>query len=286
MERDRALSFQAGDLEPGYNAKYNLLQETLRSMLKTPHVGSTGWIFFIAEILEWLDLRGDYDDYVQDPRYPWLHSFIVQDIVQAFAMIAMFFPDSNVTTLVTMFVNSSQCDEFRKSGVFDPKERSKVRPDRRTRTSYKFRDKEFWKEWKEFYKTYQTSVIAPAYMQNHPEVVLGMATASTEPHRPNKLDLFTNYEDQHGNFPMEFPPAFVDPSKWPKVIPTARSFSEKHSTARFALLRLWSAAHYYPFMVGMFNRRNTSFLDSRGRSWVWKFVPKDIRGNESVVEGD
>ncbi|EXL99240.1 hypothetical protein FOIG_09104 [Fusarium odoratissimum NRRL 54006] len=65
-----------------------------------------------AEILEWLDLRGDYDDYVQDPRYPWPHSFIVQDIVQAFAMIAMFIPDSNVTKLVTMFVNSSQCDEF------------------------------------------------------------------------------------------------------------------------------------------------------------------------------
>ncbi|KAH7203481.1 hypothetical protein DER44DRAFT_811043 [Fusarium oxysporum] len=50
-----------------------------------------------------------------------------------------------------MFVNSSQCDEFRKSGVFDPNKRSKVRPDRRTRTSYKFRDKELWKEWKEFY---------------------------------------------------------------------------------------------------------------------------------------
>ncbi|RKK36961.1 hypothetical protein BFJ67_g12561 [Fusarium oxysporum f. sp. cepae] len=152
MERDRALeSFQAGDLEPGYNAKYNLLQEILRAMLKTPHVGSTDWIFFIAEILEWLDLRGDYDDYVQDPRYPWPHSFIVQDIVQAFAMVAMLLPNSNVTKLVTMFVNSSQWDEFRKSGVFDPKERSKVRLNRRTRPSYKFRDKELWKEWKEFY---------------------------------------------------------------------------------------------------------------------------------------
>ncbi|KAF5617198.1 delta14-sterol reductase [Fusarium tjaetaba] len=211
MERDRAFSFKesfhAGDLEPGYNAKYNLLQETLRAMLKTPRVGSTDWIFFIAEILEWLDLRGDYDDYVQDPQYPGPHSFIVQDIIQAFAMIAMFFPNSDVAKLPTMFVNSSQCDEFRKSGVFDPKERSKVRPDRRTRTSYKFRDKEFWKEWKEFYKTeryfadvypmewslavrpiiahlYQAGVIAPAYMQSHPEVVLGMATATKNPIAP------------------------------------------------------------------------------------------------------
>ncbi|KAF5638658.1 major facilitator superfamily transporter [Fusarium sp. NRRL 25303] len=221
MERDRAFSFKesfhAGDLEPGYNTKYNLLQETLRAMLKTPHVGSTDWIFFIAEILEWLELRGDFDDYVQDPQYPWPHSFIVQDIVQAFAMIAMFFPNSDVAKLPTMFVNSSQCDEFRRSGVFDPKERSKVRPDRRTRTSYKFREKEFWKEWKEFYEmeifwgcvpygmeshVYQAGVIAPAYMQNHPEVVLGIATANTEPHRPNKLDLFINYQDQYGNFPV------------------------------------------------------------------------------------
>ncbi|KAF5618382.1 delta14-sterol reductase [Fusarium sp. NRRL 52700] len=75
MEQDRAFSFResfhAGDLEPGYNAKYNLLQETLRAMLKTPH----------------------------DPQYPWPHSFIMQVIVQAFAMIAMFFPNSDVAKL-------------------------------------------------------------------------------------------------------------------------------------------------------------------------------------------
>ncbi|KAF5618381.1 major facilitator superfamily transporter [Fusarium sp. NRRL 52700] len=79
---------------------------------------------------------------------------------------------------------------------------------------------------------------------------------------------------------MKFPPTFVEPFKWPEVILTARSFSSKHSTTRFALLRLWSAPHYYPFMVGMFNRRNTSFPDSRGRSWKWKFVPKDMPGSE------
>ncbi|KAF9777318.1 hypothetical protein IL306_004449 [Fusarium sp. DS 682] len=167
MERDRAFSFKesfhAGDLEPGYNVKYEQLQERMRAMLKTPHVGSTDWIFFIAEILEWLELRGDYDEYVQDPQYPWPHGFIVQDIVQAFAMMAMFFPDSDATKLVTMFINSSQCDEFRKSGLFDPKERSKVRPDRRTRTSYKFREKGFWNEWKEFYNIKMDRYFADVY---------------------------------------------------------------------------------------------------------------------------
>jgi hypothetical protein len=111
-------------------------------MLQTEHSGPTDWVWYIASILEWLEIRGDYSpyDYVLDPQAPWPHSFIVQDLVQAFAMTAMFFPGLEVTKLVTMFINSSQCDEFRKSGVFDVEERSKVRPDRRTRTSHKFRE--------------------------------------------------------------------------------------------------------------------------------------------------
>ncbi|KAJ4245491.1 hypothetical protein NW762_014000 [Fusarium torreyae] len=271
MERDRSFSFKEsfhdGDLEPGYNKKYKLVQERLHAMLRTPHAGSTDWVWFLAEILDWLELRGDYDDYIQDPQTPWPHSFIVRDLVEAFAMTAMFFPESGKAKL--------------------------------------FREKEFWKEWKDFYEKktdtywadvyplewsmtvrpiiahlYQAGVIAPAYIQNHPQVVLGMATASKEPHRPDERDLFVNYEDQYGNFPMKFPPFFVHPSKWPQIIPTAEKFAAKHRNARFALLRLWSAPHYYPLMVGPFNRQNTSFLDSLGRSWEWKFVPKDMPGSD------
>ncbi|WZH49461.1 Mfs allantoate protein [Fusarium acuminatum] len=299
-------AFHAGDLEPGYNAKYEQLQERLRAMLGTSHTGSMAWIYYMCEILHWLGIRADDDpDYPEDPHAAWPHSFIVQDLVQAFAMMAMFFPELEVTSLVTMFIKSRQCDEFRQSGLFDAKERSKTRPDRRSRTSFKFRDKDFWKEWEAFYKKdsdafyadvypmewsltvrpiiahlYQAGVIAPAYVQNHSEVVLGMATANKEPHRPDKLDLFINYEDQYGNFPMKFPPNFIHPSKWPQVLPHAQDFAKKHENARFALLRLWSAPHYYPLMVGLFNRPNTTFLDSLCRSWEWKFVPKDMPGSE------
>ncbi|KAF4991683.1 hypothetical protein FGRMN_7656 [Fusarium graminum] len=312
MERDRSFSFKesfhAGDLEPGYNAKYDQIQEHLRAMLQLVHTGPTDWIWYIAEILDWLELRVDEDDYAEDPAAPWPHSFIVQDLVQAFAMVAMFFPDSDVTKLVTLFIKSSQCDEFRESGLFDAKERSKTRPDRRTRTSYKFRDKEFWNQWNAFYKKdsktfyadeypmewsltvrpviahlYQAGVISPAYVQNDSQVVLGMVTANKEPHRPDQLDLFISYEDQYGNFPMPFPPTFVHPSKWPQVIECAREFAQKHDKARFSLLRLWSAPHYYPLMVGPFNRQNTSFLDSMCRSWEWKFVPKDMPGSEYSI---
>ena len=110
-----------------------------------------------------------------------------------------------------------------------------------------------------------------------------MVTANKEPHRPDKLDLFVNYEDQYGNFNQKFPPAYVPPSSWPHVLPRAKSFAAKHADARFALLRLWSAPHYYPLMVGPMNRGMTSFLDSLNRSWEFKFVPKDMPGSEFSI---
>lgn len=127
---------------------------------------------------------------------------------------------------------------------------------------------------------YREGVIAPAYLQNDSQVVAGIATANTEPHRPGKLDLFINYEDEYGNFPMEIPSYLVPPDKWPELLPHAQSFAAKHPTARFSLLRLWSAPHYYPFMVGLQNRQMFSFLDSAARAWEWKFVPKDMPGSE------
>lgn len=116
-------------------------------MLKLAHTGSTDWVFLLVEILDWLQIRADYDDYAQDPAAPWPHPFIVQDLVQAFVMVAMFFPESNVTTNVTAFLKSDECESFRNSLLFNPQERCKSLPDRRSRTSYRYRDKKFWDEW-------------------------------------------------------------------------------------------------------------------------------------------
>ncbi|KAM6506796.1 hypothetical protein FALCPG4_018622 [Fusarium falciforme] len=284
MERDRSFgfkeSFHAGDLEPGSNEKWDEVQERINAMLGTPHAGPTDWVWFLAEILDWLALRADYDDYTHDPSAPWPHGFIIQDLVRAFAAMAMFFPEAEAATLVTMFIKSKQCDNFRNTLLFDPKERSKTLPDRRTRTSYKFRDPKFWTEWNEFLKTksyyadvypfdwslavrpivarlYRAGVIAPAYLQNDSQVVSGMATAHTEPHRPGKLDFFINYEDRHGNFPMVFPLLSSPPT----------------NGQRFCQRQIASPRRIQ-------NRQGTSFLDSAGRLWEWKFVPKDMPGSE------
>lgn len=71
-------------------------------------------------------------------------------------------------------------------------------------------------------------------------------------------------------------PGFVSPDKWPVFLPLARTFASKHDKSRFAVLRIWSAPHFYPAMLGGWNRHATAFLDSTARSWIWKFIPKDM----------
>lgn len=117
-------------------------------MVKTTHAGSTDWVLFIAEMMDWLEVRADYtpDEYGYEPPEPWPHSFIAEDMVRAFAAMGMFFPDVSETSLVVMFLNSSLCDGFRDSILFKPAERCKTLPDTRSRTSFKYRDSRFWDE--------------------------------------------------------------------------------------------------------------------------------------------
>ncbi|CAG9978536.1 unnamed protein product [Clonostachys byssicola] len=241
-----------------------------------------------------------------DLSAPWPHSFIVNDIVRAFATMAMFFPELEVTTLVTKFIRSDQCESFRNSLLFNPRERGKTQPDRRTRTSQKLRDSKFWDEWNKVWdaegyyteniplewniairpiiaKLYRAGVITPTYAENDRLIILGVATANTEPHRPGKLDLFINYHNPYCEFVPGLPPNYTPPDRWPVLLPLAQKFASKHEGARFALLRLWSAPHFYPLMVGPNNRSNTTFLDGVGRPWEFRFVPKDMLATESMI---
>lgn len=304
-------------------------------MIKTTHTGSTAWVLFIAETLDWLGLRADYNEvaYATASSVPWPHSFIAEDMVLAFATMAMFFPGVDEASLVHKFLGSSRWDSFRESSLFKPRERSRTLPDTRRRTSFKYREGSFWHPWENFVTSqgndkhytgvypfdwslairpiiaqckssspspllrkrddpshilavYMAGIIAPARLQPNNIYVLGCATANTEPHRPGKLDLFISYADHLGLFPFKYPPNFIGPDQWPQLLPLARKFaSSRHGVApaRFALLRIWSAPHFYPLMVGLSSRHNTSFLDSAGRSWIFKFLSKDFPGSEFSI---
>ncbi len=60
----------------------------------------------------------------------------------------------------------------------------------------------------------------------------------------------------------------------------ARQFAAAHSKACFAFLRTWSAPHFYPLLIGLENRWELAFVDGLGRTWEWKFVPKDMPYSE------
>lgn len=128
---------------------------------------------------------------------------------------------------------------------------------------------------------YRAGIIQPSDTQPHPDVCPGLAFAAEEPHRPGKLDFFVRFERPPNN-PVRHPPEWAPMEDWPDLLASARAFARGKPAggARFSLLRLWSAPHFYPLMVGYWNRHHVVFMDSCGRSWEFKFVPKDLEGSE------
>lgn len=129
---------------------------------------------------------------------------------------------------------------------------------------------------------YRAGIIQPSDTQPHPNVCPGMAFAAEEPHRPGKLDFFVRFERPPGD-PIRHPPDWAPMGDWPDLLASARAFAQgakPGAGARFSLLRMWSAPHFYPLMVGYWNRPHVVFMDSVGRSWEFKLVPKDLEDSE------
>jgi hypothetical protein len=211
----------------------------------------------------------------------------------------LFFPNLEVTSVVRDYLNTEEGSEFKSNPIFDQEARTKALPDRRTRTSNRFRGPEFWSALTALYdgdknifdinprdwamtihpviaKLYRAGAIGPAPIQPRPEVVPGLAIANNEPHRPDELDLFIKY-DWTNDFMADMPANYIDYTEWPDLLSQARSFSAVHGPkARFALIRLWSAPHFYPLMMMVERRQPMSFIDPVGRAWEWKFTPKDM----------
>lgn len=270
MERDRSYifkdTFHIGDLEPGAQDRYKESMKLITGLQKyqSPHPRRhEEWTWFCMEILNWLNLKIYYDVYVRDPANPWPHRYILQDIVQAFMTMGLFFPNVEVTSIVQEHLGSREGQAFRNSKILDPEARRQVRPDARTRTSCAYRPRKFWDGWEnkvytgdDLYidkfpfdwnmairpiiaKLYRAGMIGPACVEPRPDVVPGFATANTEQHRPDKLDLFITYSNTD-EFVQGMPPSLIDYQDWPELLPAVRRFAAicKTKTPRFALLRL------------------------------------------------
>ncbi|KAK7745831.1 hypothetical protein SLS53_002548 [Cytospora paraplurivora] len=305
MERDRSYgckdSFHLADLEPGARDKYVESTKIILGAQNYTFDSSVGvdWAWACLEILDMLDLQVWYDEYVEDPLSAWPHRYLAQDITQAFVTMGLFFPGLESTKIVRAFLDSKQGSGFKDSKVFDTVARARHIPDRRGRASPSERPASFYEgletlkqgdSWVDGYpwdwsltvrpiiaKLYRAGIITPSNTEPHPQVCPGLTFAAEEEHRPGKLDMFLRFDRPEG---LKYPPEYTPVKNWPDLRSRAREFAEKKPQARFALLRLWSAPHFYPLMIGWWNRPNFTFMDPVGRAWEWKFIPKDFDESE------
>lgn len=231
------------------------------------------------------------------------HKRITEDLTRASDLIHIFFTDTDV------FLASEAGKQFANSLLLKQPERAKQFPDVRSPHSNTNRPKGHWKEWdtvqdlhkkrnktQEVYWTdcfppqfksitrptiahlYKEGVICPRYDDSAP----GYAVCLTEPERKGKPDLYFDWRE---SIPcMQVPPEMVRPDTLPHIVDTARAFATKNPNARFSVLRLWSAPHFWPLMLAHCNREGTSFIDDLGRCWEWKFVPKDMPFTECSIQ--
>ena len=207
----------------------------------------------------------------------------VQDAEQARATIMLLFPSN--------FLYSKYGETHRDSLILKQKERaSRGPPKTRSHISNKFQPKNFWMDW-DILKSSRTfgfeniprewditirPVIAKLYKEGvignaHFPVTPGQALARTEP--GGEPDLYFDFRVTQDD--IIFPKGVdLHPPTKEQLLLNARTYANLHPTARFSLLRVWSAPHFYPLMLGWNKRETTAFTDIIGRAWEWKFIPK------------
>jgi hypothetical protein len=308
-------SFHRADLEPGAQERYSEVMDMILGIQQMGQPDTMygfaptdrawrAWAQFCLDILDWLGLKLHYDDYVPTSHTPWPHRYIIQDLTQALVMMGMFFPKQReYTTLIhDGYLKATGKTQF---PLFDQVGRAASPPDRRTGVKADFsiygvdpdspfQDEDFVPQGAQLQqaldmmhslnrvtrpilaKLYLAGIIRPAYCEPRQELVDAHVSAGVESHRPDKPDLYLTYSNDQNLRP---PSHYVAHADWPDLLAEARDFAARIAApnvpACFTVLRVWSAPHFYPLMIGWQRQNNFPFVDGVGRSWTWRFIPKD-----------
>ncbi|MCJ1287642.1 hypothetical protein MMC26_006994 [Xylographa opegraphella] len=277
-EKAKALKsmFHAADLESGANERYTETNTTIKKMQRYNAPGEIR-LLHCLNILEWMGQRPEKK----------VQSRMIHDMRKAYAMMSLFFP--------TGFFESNSGLQFKDSLLFNQSERMRrLPPDRRTHHSNVCMPKQLWAEWDTFHTEEEVHkypfdwdltirpIIARLFKEgllttSRYEGAAGYAIAAQEPGR--KADLYCDYRLNIGAIHMTDLRLITTET----LRNRAREYNKNNPQARFALLKLWSAAHFYPFMLLGSTRWQWSFRDCIGRTWEWKLIPKDMPYSEWSV---
>ncbi|KAB2572944.1 hypothetical protein DBV05_g8399 [Lasiodiplodia theobromae] len=299
MERERSACFKEcwhrADLEPGAQERWNEYTRLMTELEKwdTPKLGGQSTIHMLRRVKSSMKLLADLG--IERDS----HRRIKRDMNMAWTLTSIFFGDN------AAFFNSETGLSFKSSLLLNQPARAAHPPDIRSPHSNKTRPKEHWQEWDagvsktkegrrhviDYYPEHWNLVVRPTVAHLYREGVIcpsywptgnGPAVCLTEPDRPGKPDV---YFDWRLSIPqIHLPPTLQDPHSIDPLLNHARRFARDNGpTACFSVLKLWSAPHFWPLMLGFDNRDNTSFADGAGRMWEWKFIPKDMPYSEWSV---
>ncbi|THV98725.1 hypothetical protein D6D26_06262 [Aureobasidium pullulans] len=296
IDRTRASSFKEAwhkaDLEPGAQEKYAETQKIMKAYVDFFAKGTKGpWAPGMLERQFMLMMLLEVD--------PDVHRRVKRDMTFANAMITCFFQRDSP------FFSSEEGMPWKDSALFDQAERAKHIPDVRSSHSNRTRSATQWEDWDKIrndvmksghgallwasdkypqdwkYITrptiahlYRHGLLAPRYKPEYS----GCAVVLEEAARPAKPELYFDFREDAQEMKPRQP--MQDPLKVAPLLDSARDYAAKNPDAYFSILRIWSAPHFWPLMLGYDNRDGTSFADDIGRTWEWKFVPKDMPFSE------
>jgi hypothetical protein len=115
-------------------------------------------------------------------------------------------------------------------------------------------------------------------VRNKSKPLIPLPQSPRSPTNTHHHSLYIDYRIQVPTIRM--PPGMQDPHSIPSFTSLCSSFASTHPTAKFSILTIWSAPHFYPLMIGPDNHNATAFRDLIGRRYIWMFVPKDMPCSE------
>lgn len=303
LDRNRATYFKRiwhnSDMEPGAGDRWTEYQHlvTAYRQWRDPEdaVKKTVSTKSLANVFRTLAHLGHGKD---------THHRVVRDMRQSDLLVSLFFDQD------PSFLSSEDAASFRDSLLLNQQARSAQFPDIRSHHSNKTRPAEYWQEWDDLHtisepngqiithadcptrwsltlqptiaRLYKEGVICPAYSV----AASGPAVCLTEPNREEKPDLYFDW--RHAIKKVHLPRELHDPTRVKPLVEQALDIISnkkflRPEKARFTVLKIWSAPHFWPLMLGVDNRENTSFVDLTGRIWEWMCIPKDMPASEWII---
>lgn len=281
--RDFKEAWHAADLQPNATEMWAEMTTIVKEMVAV-HEKERSQSLLALRTLMWLGV------------HPKSHRRITPDMDHAVAMMSMFLDTTYKTEAAKQLKDSLR----NRTALVDNVARAADPPDRRMHNSNRTAPADFWTQCEEVYKKphedknhclprewdalirpklahlFRTGMIGLSYLPH----AMGTAVMAKEPGRGS--DVYFDYRGFRNDWPPHY--NIRDPETTIDLVQTARHFASENSAARFALLRVWSAPHCYPLMLGVDNRALWSFNDAIGRRWEWKFLTKDIPGSEFSMQ--